>query len=83
MSEGLEVARLFLAPGSPIVLTKSKAMASEPPLAGPAPPLTSKPLTVLVNDHTASASEILAGACMGVCRGKGGRVVHVFLPARA
>lgn len=33
MSEGLEVARLFLADSVPIVLTQSKAMAADPPRA--------------------------------------------------
>jgi hypothetical protein len=39
---------------------QSKAMASEPPRASAAA-ATQLPLTVLVNEHTASASEILAG----------------------
>ena len=33
MSEGLEVARLFLSDSVPIVLTQSKAMAADPPRA--------------------------------------------------
>lgn len=33
MSEGLEVARLFLSDQVPIVLTQSKAMAADPPKA--------------------------------------------------
>jgi len=60
VTEGLEVARLFLEGNVPIVVTESKAMAAAPPTAA-GPPLTRLPLTVLVNDHTASASEILAG----------------------
>jgi C-terminal peptidase prc len=67
VSEGLEVARLFLGGGAPIVLTQSRAMSADVPRAA-GPPLSSAPLAVLVDDHTASASEILAGALKDNCR---------------
>lgn len=66
VTTGVEVARLFLDSGSTVVITQG-AQRDDRVLA-PGPPLTSVPLTVLVNEHTASASEILAGALHDNCR---------------
>ncbi|KAG1653748.1 hypothetical protein FOA52_009156 [Chlamydomonas sp. UWO 241] len=68
VSEGLEAARLFMSGGAPIVITESRGHVEDVPLAANAAPATTRPLVVLVNDHTASAAEILAGALQANCR---------------
>jgi hypothetical protein len=49
-----------------VVRTVGKARASSAPITAAGPALSSAPLVVLVNEHTASASEILAGGLAGV-----------------
>lgn len=47
-----------------VVQPTGKAKATATPITAAGPALTSAPLVVLVNEHTASASEILAGAAL-------------------
>ena len=85
VSEGVEVARLFLEDGAVVVNTEQSPRRSSDSSSSsrtstfhsstatvqtlaPGPALTSAPLTVLVDGHTASASEILAGALQDNCR---------------
>ncbi|CAK0738468.1 hypothetical protein CVIRNUC_001047 [Coccomyxa viridis] len=68
VQEGIEIAKLFLEDKAPIVVTQSGALREERAVRAVGEPLTIRPLTILVNEHTASASEIFAGALRDNCR---------------
>ncbi|KAJ7549831.1 hypothetical protein O6H91_07G071200 [Diphasiastrum complanatum] len=65
---GIEIARLFLEEGETVVYTVGREAGSARNIMATGHPLTRAPLIVLVNDQTASASEIVAAALHDNCR---------------
>lgn len=65
---GIEVARLFLDEGETVIETVGRDAKNIRTVLASHSPITEAPLTILVNDHTASASEIVAAALHDNCR---------------
>ena len=62
------VSLLSAADGATVVVTEGRGHVRNKPLLAHGPALTTAPLTVLINQQSASASEIFAGAVRDNCR---------------
>eukprot|EP00850_Spirogloea_muscicola_P007357 SM000037S13492 [mRNA] locus=s37:263414:272177:+ [translate_table: standard] len=65
---GVEISKLFLDDWAVVVYTEDRDPQNLKSVMARGPPLSHAPLVVLVNDRTASASEILAAALHDNCR---------------
>lgn len=68
LNRGVTECSAAIADGMTVVVTETGARRDERAVRAEGPPLTAAPLTVMVNEHTASASEIFAGALHDNCR---------------
>ncbi|CAN6546181.1 unnamed protein product [Malus baccata var. baccata] len=66
---GIEIAKLFLNQGETVIYTDGKDPEYQQSIVADTAPLVSAPVIVLVNNNTASASEIVASALHDNCRG--------------
>eukprot|EP00884_Botryococcus_braunii_P007006 jgi/Botrbrau1/16306/Bobra.0066s0074.1 len=68
IQEGIEVAKLFLNGPATVVVTEGRGGTAQRQFQASEAAMTQAPLAVLINQYTASASEVLAGALHDNCR---------------